>query len=230
MFTEDVLHLSSPLIYMMFVYLVQFMPPMPMNYYMMFFRKWHNLNLSVYSFLMFVGITVGQFQTGKFDSLDALLCKPYGDNWLVDYSVRAFLYTKYLEWGDTLFLQLSGKPISMLQYTHHMTTAILVYFQMKDGFISPHMYVFQSLNCVVHVFMYWYFAYPHGFLHRYRKLITTSQIVQHVICLTTIIYTLSIENCSQNKWGNELGLVMYSMYLFYFTAFYWKSYSSKKIE
>lgn len=42
MFTEDVLHLSSPLIYTMFVYFIQFIPPMPTNYYMIPFRKWHN--------------------------------------------------------------------------------------------------------------------------------------------------------------------------------------------
>ena len=217
---EDIIHLSSPLIYIFFVHCIQFLPSIQNNQIMIFFRWLHNINLSIVSLFMFIGITIGQFQTGKFDSLDALLCQPYGDNLFVYYSVKAFLWSKYLEWGDTLFLQLSGKPISMLQYTHHMSTAILVYSHIKNDFISPFMYVFQSLNCVIHVFMYWYFAYPHGLLHRYRKLITSSQIVQHIICLTTIVYTMSIDNCKQNRWGNELGLALYSMYLFYFVAFY----------
>lgn len=40
-----------------------------------------------------------------------------------------FLWSKYWEWLDTLFLHLSGKPISQLQYTHHMSTAMLVYYK-----------------------------------------------------------------------------------------------------
>lgn len=228
---EDTIHLSSPLIYMTFVYFIQFIPPMPTNYYMVWIRKWHNINLSVVSLFMFVGITIGQFQTGKFDSLDALLCKSYGDNLFVYYSATAFLWSKYLEWGDTFFLQLSGKPISMLQYTHHMSTAFLGYFIVNQGIVTPITYVQVSMNCIIHVFMYWYFAYPKGGLHRYRKLITISQILQHIISLVSLIYVkLNESECPQNKWLLEIGIALYGMYLFYFTAFYWKSYSSKKIE
>jgi hypothetical protein len=228
---EDTIHLSSPLLYMAFVYLIQFIPPMPTNYYMIFFREWHNLNLSVYSFLMFIGITIGQFQTGKFDSLDALLCKPYGDNQFVYYSVSVFLWSKYLEWGDTLFLQLGGKPISTLQYTHHMSTAFLMWFVFNNGIATPMLYPQVSMNCVIHVFMYWYFAYPKGGLYPYRKLITSSQIIQHVISLVSLIYVkLNESTCQQNQWVLEIAIALYGMYLFYFTAFYLKSYKSGKTE
>ncbi len=231
LFREDTIHLSSPLLYMTFVHLIQFCPPIPSNKIMIFFRKLHNLNLSLVSLLMFIGITIGQAQTGKFDSIDALLCKPYGDNQIVYYSAMAFLYSKYLEWGDTLFLQLGGKPISILQYTHHMSTAFLGWFAINNGVVSPIVYVQMSMNCVIHVFMYWYFAYPRGGLHRYRKLITSSQIIQHIISLVSLLYVKMNElNCPQNYLVLEVAIAMYGMYLFYFTAFYVQSYSSKKVD
>lgn len=231
LFREDTIHLSSPFLYMMFVYLIQFCPQIPSNKLMIVFRKWHNINLSVVSLFMFVGLTIGQLQTGKFDSLDALLCKSYGDNLFAYYSARAFLWSKYLEWGDTLFLQLGGKPISMLQYTHHMSTAFLGWFAVNNGIVTPMSYPQVSMNCVIHVFMYWYFAYPKGCLHRYRKLITMSQIVQHIISLVSLVYVkLNELNCPQNKWLLEVAIALYGMYLFYFTLFYIQSYNSKKIE
>lgn len=78
--------------------------------------------------------------------------------------------------------------------------------------------------------MYWYFAYPKGVLYKYRKLITQSQIVQHIICVSVSLYTLTLDNCKQSKYGNECGSLLYIMYLFYFTAFYLKSYLNKKIK
>ena len=95
LFREDIIHLSSPFLYMMFVYLIQFINPIPDNKIMIFFRKWHNINLSVLSLLMFTIGQVGQCQTGKFESVDAFLCKPYGDNQFAYYSAMAFLYSKY---------------------------------------------------------------------------------------------------------------------------------------
>jgi hypothetical protein len=228
---EDTIHLSSPFLYMTFVYFIQFINPIPTNKIMIFFRNLHNINLSVVSLLMFIGITIGQLQTGKFDSLDAMLCKPYGDNMFAYYSARAFLWSKYLEWGDTFFLQLGGKPISMLQYTHHMSTSFLMYFAVDNGVVTPISYIQVSMNCVIHVFMYWYFAYPKGGLHRYRKLITSSQIAQHVISLVSLIYVKMNEmDCPQNKWLLEFGIALYGMYLFYFTLFYIQSYKTEKIE
>jgi hypothetical protein len=228
---EDTIHLTSPLLYMLFVHLLQFIQPMPTNKAIIFFRKWHNINLSVVSLWMFFGITIGQFQTGKFESLDALLCKSYHGNQFAYYSARAFLWSKYLEWGDTLFLQLGGKPISMLQYTHHMTTGLLTYTVINNGNMSSMIYPQVAMNCVIHVFMYWYFAFPKGGLHRYRKLITISQILQHIISLVLLVYVKMNElECPQNKWALEVAITLYGMYLFYFTAFYLQSYSSQKIE
>lgn len=77
--------------------------------------------------------------------------------------------------------------------------------------------------------MYWYFAYPNGRLNKFKKLITKIQILQHIICLTTIVYTLNLKNCDVNKLGNFIGLLLYLMYLFYFGLFYIRTYKEKII-
>ena len=223
------IHIISPLLYVGFVKLIQYIKPCPTSEVMLKYRLCHNIFLSILSLFMLLGITYGNFITNKLSSLENLLCLPYDNDLVSVLSVWTFLYSKYLEWGDTLFLHLSGKKISYLQYTHHMTTAILMYSNLAD-YISPHIYIFMSLNCFVHIFMYWYFAYPKGMLYKIRKLITQMQIVQHVICILTIVYTMRLDNCEQNKYGNKLGLLMYLMYLFYFIVFYINSYRDKKLK
>lgn len=167
---------------------------------------------------------IGQYQESKFTTVNAFLCDSYNENAIMYVAEKMFLWSKYVEWGDTLFLHLSGKPITMLQYTHHMSTAILVYVGFDRTIISPHLLVFIGSNTLVHIPMYWYFAFPKGFLHKYRKLITQSQIVQHLGCLATIVYTSSIDNCEQAEYVNAFGFALYSMYLFYFSLFYLQTY------
>ena len=79
--------------------------------------------LSVFSLAMLLGIEWGAALAGKLDSPWAFVCDTFGErNAVAEHSATIFLWSKYLEWGDTLFLRLSGKPTSMLQYTHHMST------------------------------------------------------------------------------------------------------------
>ena len=108
-------HTVSPLLYVFFVKIVTMLPPCPKSNMMRTFRKYHNINLSILSGAMLIGGFAGNIVSGKFDSVENILCKPYDDNGFTDWSTKAFLYSKYLEWGDTLFLHLSGRPISTLQ-------------------------------------------------------------------------------------------------------------------
>ena len=154
----------------------------------------------------------------KLNSIYSLLC--FNNKSIVTtFSVYTFLYSKYIEWFDTLFLVLSNRKISWLQYTHHMSTAILVYLNIYP-FISPFISVFIILNCFVHILMYWYFAYPKGYLRKWRSYITKLQIIQHILCLITIISVNFISNCSQNIYGLILGFFLYSVYLIFFLHFY----------
>ena len=220
------IHYLSPILYAVFVKIITKIKPIPKSKTMLFIRQCHNIILSILSLYMFLIITFETISIGKFNSIKSLLCSSYENNEMVIYITDIFLYSKYLEWLDTLFLHLSGKSISMLQYTHHMTTVLTVYTNLID-YVSPFIFIPMGLNCLVHIPMYWYFAYPKGFLYKFRKLITTSQIIQHVIVIITAITSIIMDNCQQNLYGNYFGLSMYMMYLFYFAMFYIKSYINK---
>ncbi len=219
------IHLLSPFLYMLFTKVILLYDSCPNNQIMISMRKIHNITLSLLSMFMFVSIIYANYLTNKLSSLHNLLCISYNNNHVALFSAKMFLYSKYLEWGDTLFLHLSGKPISMLQYTHHMSTAFLVYLNTVET-MNSHYIVAMGLNCFVHIPMYWYFAYPNGFLKLFRVRITQIQIIQHIICIITSIY-ICFTDCHQNKYGNKCGLIGYLIYLFYFLLFYMKSYLRK---
>ena len=219
------IHLLSPFLYMLFTKAILLFDSCPGNQIMITIRKIHNITLSLLSIFMLVSIIYANFLTNKLSSLHNLLCISYNNNYVALFSAKMFLYSKYLEWGDTLFLHLSGKPISMLQYTHHMSTAFLVYLNTVET-MNSHYIVAMGLNCLVHIPMYWYFAYPNGFLKQFRVRITQIQIIQHVICIIISTY-ICFTDCHQNKYGNKCGLIGYLMYLFYFSLFYVKSYFRK---
>lgn len=218
-------HLLSPFLYMLFTKVILLFDSCPGNQIMITIRKIHNITLSLLSIFMLVSIIYANLLTNKLSSLHNLLCISYNNNYVALFSAKMFLYSKYLEWGDTLLLHLSGKPISMLQYTHHMSTAFLVYLNTVET-MNSHYIVAMGLNCLVHIPMYWYFAYPNGFLKQFRVRITQIQIIQHIICIITSIY-ICFTDCHQNKYGNKCGLIGYLMYLFYFSLFYIKSYFRK---
>lgn len=216
-------HLLSPLLYAFYVEKIQKIPPCPQNPLMRQSRKIHNLGLSILSLLMFIGVLVANIQTGKLSSIDAIICRSYQGNIVIHYTVWIFLYSKYWEWLDTLFLHLSGRPISQLQYTHHMSVPLVTYVNI-NGFVSPYALVLAGSNCLVHTVMYWYFAYPKGVLYPFRKMITVSQIVQHIMCLLSIGYSYFQDDCHKTPYAVEVSISAYLMYLIYFVIFYLKSY------
>ena len=222
-------HLISPIIYILYVFFLQKITPKPKSHVIKFLRKIHNIVLSILSAVMFIGISYETYKMNKFNSIYELLCKNYDETYSI--STNLFLYSKYLEWGDTLFLHLGNKPISMLHYTHHMSTSILMYLNLEK-YISPFIFISISLNTFIHVFMYWYFAYPKGFLYKYRKMITKFQIIQHFIVVISVIQVTFLSNCQQNRFGKEAGLILYLMYLLFFSHFYLMTYvkETKKVK
>lgn len=230
-------NLLSPFMYMLFVKSFDYIQPCPKSETMKICRFYHNIGLAIASLIMFIITIYGSQQSNKFESLDALICHPYNNNgftifdkhysWVL-IGTTMFLYSKYWEWLDTLFLHLSGKPISTLQYSHHMTTGFGCTVGSLLGFTNGYGTISMGLNCFIHIPMYWYFAYPRGMMKPFRKFITQIQILQHILCIGATVYAIMRENCTINPYSNEIILGMYVMYLFYFSMFYISSYSKQK--
>lgn len=223
---SSLLHMLSPLLYVALVKLmVTYVQPCPGNATMLWIRQIHNLGLSFASGVMLaMCIWTVYGDTYKRLSLDNFVCRPHRDSYVLLVYTRMFLYSKYWEWADTVFLHLGGRSISWLQYTHHMSTALLLASNMSDV-ILPAIAVFAGLNCFVHMPMYWYFAYPRGVLRRVLPWITGAQIVQHVLCFACAAY-ISVRSWTSSscyngtRRGDVLGVGLYCMYLVFFCVFY----------
>lgn len=222
------IHTLSPLLYCGFIFLHKLFSPCPYSTIMKKIRLYHNINLSLISFIMMIGITYSTYYSNKFQSFNSLLCTPYNTNdSILILTFLGFLYSKYLEWIDTTFLYFGNKRITWLQYSHHMSTALLTYYNLDSSL----MFVPLFLNTIVHIPMYWYFAFPRGVLFKFRSIITQMQIIQHIICLLVLFYSyLFFDDCRQNPVGIIMGLFLYSMYLIFFILFYIDKYLSKKIN
>ena len=150
---------------------------------------------------LFSGMLIGSIQENKLDNQYAFFCKSYNNNNIMNISVNIFLWSKYIEWLDTLFLYLFNKPISWLQYTHHMTTALLTYLNYKPQ-VSPCSLWPMGINFSSHTNVL-VFCLSKGKLYQYRIIITKIQIIQHISVMILTFSTLYIfDDCKQNYYGN----------------------------
>jgi len=218
---------TSPIIYMIYVEIIKRVLPHENESnksVISVIKVFHNLGLSIASLLMFVGIVHAAWESGKLNSLHNCLCLPFVDEEKAHLVGRYFYLSKYWEWLDTAFLVIGRKEISWLQYTHHMSTAILVHANVYP-IISGASLLACFTNTLVHVFMYLYFAFPSRF-RAYRKWITKMQILQHFCCLSGFLYIYThMDQCYTTALGIQMALALYAMYLTFFLLFYIVSYA-----
>lgn len=222
---------TSPILYMIYVEIAKRILPLENEKnrrIISCIRLMHNLGLSLLSFILCIGIIYSAYESHKFNSIFNALCSRFNDEFLAGWIGWYFYLSKYWEWLDTAFLIIAKKDISWLQYTHHMSTAILVYVNIFP-LVSSASLVACFTNTFVHIFMYLYFAYPKSFLYKYRQWITNIQIIQHITCLSSFIYIyLHLDQCYTTHSGIYLALLLYFMYLSFFTAFYIVQYIIRK--
>lgn len=219
---DTIIAYSSPILYMVYVEIAKIVLPHETKKNKPIFdvlKLVHNLGLAVASLVLLYGILYCAWESNKLSSIHASLCGPFKDEKTAMLVGRYFYLSKYWEWVDTAFLITAKKEVSWLQYTHHMSTAILVFANISPVISSASLLACFT-NTFVHVFMYLYYAFPHA-LRKYRKWITTIQIIQHCMCLTGFTYIyLNLDSCVTTTMGIKMALALYVMYLTFFVLFY----------
>ncbi|CAM9814472.1 unnamed protein product [Chrysoparadoxa australica] len=137
---------------------------------------------------MLYGIILCCVESRKLHSLHALCCIPFRETQLFHVTAHAFFWSKLWEWIDSALLLAKGKKLSWLHYTHHASTAILTGINMLPTYSSLWS-VAVATNSFVHFWMYSYYAFPVS-LRWSKRLLTQSQIVQHVCVLGTVLYVI----------------------------------------
>merc|ERR1711963_109458 len=133
-----------------------------------------------------INLKDGIYAVGHFD--DALVGKIYSD------VVYVFYISKYVEFLDTYFLILCGRPVIWLQYLHHIGAPLACGLPYHWNVVGA--WIFVSFNGVIHTFMYYYYAccimkwkFPLP-----KQLITYLQIIQFITGLGSYAFYYFIED------------------------------------
>lgn len=153
----------------------------------------YNTTMSIFSFVCFVnmlaafGWDYGLLQplrdlTGdQVVSLYTGQCpSPVFSSRLFVYTAWAFYYSKYIEYMDTAWLVMKGKPVSFLQTFHHFGAPWDVWMGLQ--FQNEGLWIFIFLNAAIHTIMYAYYAVTAaGCKFNLKFLITMLQMAQFVL-------------------------------------------------
>ena len=145
-------------------------------------------------------------------------------NYIVDqpaaHAVALFCLSKFLEFGDTLFVVFRKSRLEFLHYYHHITTCLYCWHGVHFG-ISTGIY-FAVINLFVHSIMYSYYgilAFGNRALVPYRHVITVIQmgVGAYVIVVWLNRCSPMYEEGEGHRLNHWLGLAMYLSYGYLFT-------------
>lgn len=143
-----------------------------------------------------------------------------------------YLIIKLTDLCDTVFMVLrkKQKQVTFLHVYHHMSVTIIGLFVVRYVF-GVHLIMSALLNCIVHIFMYFYYFLagfgPQMQKHLWwKKYITVLQLVQFVGIVTWFSAHL-LRNCQGNRFASAFILLYSGLYVYLFGKFYVKSYGDK---
>lgn len=143
----------------------------------------------------------------------------------VGFWVMCFIFSKFFELIDTVFIVLRKKPLIFLHWYHHITVLLYCYF--SSAFHHAGLF-FVAMNYSVHSIMYFYFflmavkMVPKWFNPLWITVAQISQMFVGVFVTASAWYYKSKEgdDCVGAKWPLLYGaLAMYGSYLYLFVEF-----------
>jgi len=144
-----------------------------------------------------------------------------------------FIFSKYFELIDTLFLVLRKRKVGFLHWFHHFS--VLVYCWHSWMWEMPTGFYFVTMNYTVHAVMYFYYFLA-AVLQRplswgiYVTILQISQmfggIVVNIAHLLVFLRN-DVPNCDGHLPNVVAALVMYASYLYLFMEFLCKRYCKK---
>eukprot|EP00586_Coscinodiscus_wailesii_P016566 CAMPEP_0172499704 /NCGR_PEP_ID=MMETSP1066-20121228/129817_1 /TAXON_ID=671091 /ORGANISM="Coscinodiscus wailesii, Strain CCMP2513" /LENGTH=292 /DNA_ID=CAMNT_0013273591 /DNA_START=106 /DNA_END=984 /DNA_ORIENTATION=+ len=191
-----------------------------------------NFLLCAYSFMALSRLAPHMFHNLYNDSLRNNLCmhpeNEYGRG-SSGFWIQTFVWSKFAELIDTVFIIAHKKPLIFLHWYHHMTVLVYCWDAYMSG--APAAIIFMCMNCAVHFIMYgYYFLMTIKLKPRWMnaKFVTVSQITQMVVGVTTTVisgYYYATEDDEQNpchisKPNMISAFLMYGSYLFLFLHFF----------
>eukprot|EP00211_Chloroparvula_japonica_P014739 CAMPEP_0119131058 /NCGR_PEP_ID=MMETSP1310-20130426/9345_1 /TAXON_ID=464262 /ORGANISM="Genus nov. species nov., Strain RCC2339" /LENGTH=224 /DNA_ID=CAMNT_0007121611 /DNA_START=228 /DNA_END=902 /DNA_ORIENTATION=- len=144
--------------------------------------------LCVWSLIMLLGMLHGEYERIFLRGLTPFttLFQPQGtqQSGTLEYWYYIYYISKYYELLDTILATLRGKPLTVLHVFHHTIMVILMWCVLAGEQVI--FVIGGSLNCTVHVVMYYYYArrtVDRKWNPWWKSLLTTGQIIQFLIVM-----------------------------------------------
>jgi elongation of very long chain fatty acids protein 6 len=172
------------------------------------------------------------------DSLYEAIC--VGPDWYLGgatgFLLTLFIYSKFAELLDTIFLIIRKKEIIFLHWFHHVTVLLFCWHSFHVSTATG--LWFAAINYFVHSIMYTYYALAiYGFkpVFKLAIYITTIQIVQMILGISVILYAAYTQivlgsPCNVDPVNWKLGLAMYASYFVLFSLLFYQKYFQPKVE
>jgi len=180
---------------------------------------------SAYMFYMYFTTVASNWEAANWD-LSLLLSDPelkLGQG--IQATTLMFLWSKYIEYADTLWMILLGKlklsPRCFLQVYHHAVTPLIVWSSCYAPFTCN--WLGPLTNTFVHVVMYFYYGMSHWVKSKsFRKLgnyIFFIQMTQFFTCMLNGIFVQVTDSLSNRFWFCYL-IAQYWVFFGLFIVFY----------
>ena len=136
-----------------------------------------------------------------------------------------FLVSKVFEWFDTVLLIVNNKKVIPLHWWHHSTIGVAFY----TGYFCSSLIWIGSLNSLIHIVMYLYYADFPG-VRSVARYLTQLQIIQLFggVCMNYVSFQYTTD--PKYKFYSMISLLICLSYGLMFVQFYMKRYSHKKKE
>lgn len=152
----------------------------------------------------------------------------YGQGGAVALWSVLFVFSKYAELCDTMFLVLRKKHVSFLHWYHHATVVLLSIHAL--AYYSPAALLMSGMNAIVHTLMYTYYLIaavrerPPSWGKLLTKLQLSQMVIGVVLGIANYVGHSNIDNCHSIPSHNVLIFGIYLSYFVLFMRFYCSKY------
>ncbi len=140
-----------------------------------------------------------------------------------------FVFSKVIEFGDTLFVVLRKTPLNFLHWYHHVTVCLFSWHSLAIRSAPAHWYC--AMNYAVHSIMYSYYIVKSSGIRMpsvVAQSVTLLQLIQFVAGFGVVLRSFWLYSsgvpCNTNSLNCIIGIVIYSSYLVLFGDFFYHRY------
>jgi len=157
----------------------------------------------------------------------------YAQDGVFCFWIKMFIFSKFVEFSDTLFLVLRKKPVTFLHWYHHATVLAFCWHGAKTMTASGRWFCW--MNYGVHAVIYVYFAWRtsgYGCPKWVSMCVTGAQMSQMVVgcAIGYVVWTIKANGgqCHQ-RWSNlYMALGIYSTFFLLFSHYFYVNYIKKR--